>query len=107
MSGQSRSGSVLLLECYRQQLLAAKGAHAQGVHTSSHMQKNSIEVGRFYVSPMTLPDPDGQFVASVSIRSGQGAASTDRIWRFEPRFGSADAALRFAQHEGIAWALRH
>lgn len=71
------------------------------------MHKNSIEVGRFSVSPMTLPDPDGQFVASVSIRSGQGAASTDRIWRFEPRFGSADAALRFAQSEGVAWALRH
>ncbi|MCH7341774.1 hypothetical protein LZ017_00030 [Pelomonas sp. CA6] len=71
------------------------------------MQRNSIEVGRFSVSPMTKTDTDGRFVASVSIRSGTGAASTDRVWRFEPRFSNAEAALRFAANEGVAWALTH
>ena len=56
---------------------------------------------------MTKTDTDGRFVASVSIRSGTGAASTDRVWRFEPRFSNAEAALRFAANEGVAWALTH
>lgn len=68
------------------------------------MHNNSIEVGRFTVSPMTQPDLDGQYVASVSIRSGQGMASTDRVWRFVHRFPNSDSALRYATSEGVAWA---
>ncbi len=71
------------------------------------MQKNSIEVGRFTVSPMTQTDTDGRFVASVSIRSGTGTATTDRVWRFVQRFPNPESALRFAANEGVAWATRH
>lgn len=71
------------------------------------MQKNSIEVGRFTVSPMTQTDADGRFVASVSIRSGNGTATTDRVWRFVQRFSNQESALRFATNEGVAWATRH
>ncbi|MBH9553656.1 hypothetical protein [Inhella gelatinilytica] len=71
------------------------------------MKNNSIEVGRFFVSPMIKRDVDGQFVASVSIRSGQGRATTDRVTRFEPRFACAQSALRFAVDRGIAWARLH
>jgi len=71
------------------------------------MHNNSIEVGRFLVSPMTQPDADGSFSASVSIRSGKGMASVDRIMRFTPTFTHPDAALRYATDEGMAWALRH
>ncbi|PZP27425.1 MAG: hypothetical protein DI603_21775 [Roseateles depolymerans] len=71
------------------------------------MQKNSIEVGRFTVSPMTQTDADGQFVASVSIRSGKGTATTDRVWRFVQRFTSRESALSYAANEGVAWAHRH
>jgi hypothetical protein len=71
------------------------------------MQNKSIEVGRFLVSPMTNPDTDGQYVASVSIRSGQGMASVDRVMRFTPIFASRRAALRYATAEGRAWALQH
>lgn len=67
----------------------------------------SIEVGRFLVSPMTSPDTDGSFVASVSIRSGKGMASVDRVMRFTPRFASPKAALVYAAAEGKAWALQH
>lgn len=76
-------------------------------HTSSHMQNNSIEVGRFTVSPMTQSDADGRFVASVSIRSGKGMATTDRVWRFIQRFSSPESALRYAADEGVAWANQH
>ncbi len=68
------------------------------------MQNNqSIEVGRYLVSPMTKPHADGGYAASVSIRSGRGQASHDRVMRFAPRFNSPRAALRYATVEGLAW----
>lgn len=69
--------------------------------------KNSIEVGRYLVSPMTKPLADGGFSAAVSIRSGQGMASHDRVMRFVLRFESPRAALRYAKAEGLAWVLAH
>ncbi|MDH0865479.1 hypothetical protein N5D62_13240 [Mitsuaria sp. GD03876] len=71
------------------------------------MRSKSIEVGRFLVSPMTKPHADGGFAAVVSIRSGQGMTSTDRVMRFVPAFLSRRAALRYAATEGTAWALSH
>jgi hypothetical protein len=71
------------------------------------MQNNSIEVGRFLVSPMTNPDSDGGFVASVSIRSGRGMASVDRVMRFKPTFACQSAALHYAVAQGTSWALQH
>ncbi len=71
------------------------------------MHNKSIEVGRFLVSPMIHSDADGSFAALVSIRSGKGMASVDRVMRFTPSFTSPHAALRYAADEGMAWALRH
>ncbi|MDN3922575.1 hypothetical protein [Roseateles violae] len=71
------------------------------------MQKNSIEVGKYLVSPMTKPQDDGSFAASVSIRSGRGMASHDRVMRFTPSFQSHRAAIRYATAEGLAWARAH
>jgi len=68
------------------------------------MKKNSIEVGRYRVSPMTTPHAEGGFAASVSIQSGRGSASIDRVWRFVPRFTTSRAALRYAAREGAIWA---
>jgi hypothetical protein len=56
------------------------------------------------VSPLIQRLDDGQFAASVSIRSGSGRAACDRVLRFAPRFGSARAARRYATHHGMAWA---
>ena len=71
------------------------------------MQNKSIEVGRFLVSPMTFPGSDGLFAASVSIRSGRGMASLDRVMRFKPSFPTPGAALSYAAAQGIAWAEQH
>ncbi|MDM4767771.1 hypothetical protein [Pelomonas sp. SE-A7] len=71
------------------------------------MQYKSIEVGRYLVSPMSKPTGDGGYTASVSIRSGQGQASHDRVLRFVPRFESRRAALRYAVREGQDWAQTH
>ncbi|WP_371816389.1 hypothetical protein [Roseateles sp. DAIF2] len=56
---------------------------------------------------MTKPHAEGGFAASVSIRSGQGMASHDRVLRFVPRFDSRRAALRYATDEGLAWVRAH
>lgn len=67
------------------------------------MQNKSIEVGRYLVSPFTKPHTDGGFAASVSIRSGRGMASHDRVLRFTPRFAMARDALAYATREGLDW----
>ncbi|RZJ11692.1 MAG: hypothetical protein EOP39_05625 [Rubrivivax sp.] len=67
----------------------------------------NIEVGRYVVSPMTQNRCGGGFDAVVSIRSGQGMSSVDRVMRFVPRFDSQQAALRYARAEGLAWAHCH
>lgn len=60
-------------------------------------------VGRFLVSPLAKLLDNGRFGASVSIRSGSGSASTDRVMRFIGQFDSADAAQRYAHHQGLIW----
>jgi hypothetical protein len=69
--------------------------------------KNNIAVGRYRVSPMAQPRGDGAFDALVSIRSGQGMASVDRVMQFTPSFTNPKAALRYAKAEGLAWARCH
>ncbi|WP_422011516.1 hypothetical protein [Roseateles sp.] len=71
------------------------------------LNNNNIEVGRFVVSPMTQPRDGGGFTASVSIRSGRGMASVDRVMWFTPEFRSPQAALHYARSEGLAWARCH
>ena len=71
------------------------------------MKNKNIEVGRFLVSPMVQPRDGGGFDALVSIRSGRGMASVDRVMRFTPEFPNTRAALRYARTEGLAWARSH
>ena len=70
------------------------------------MHNKSIEVGRYLVSPMTKPLTDGGFTAAVSIRSGNGQASHDRVMRFAPTFDTAHQALCFAAAQGQLQADR-
>jgi len=56
---------------------------------------------------MTSPDREGLFVASVSIRSGKGMASVDRVMRFKASFATPGAALSYAASEGRSWAEQH
>jgi hypothetical protein len=62
-----------------------------------------LQVGKYLVSPLTRSLPDGRFSAGVSIRSGRGSNTTDRIMRFIPSFLSAAAADRYATAEGLRW----
>ncbi len=41
-------------------------------------------------------------MASVSIRSGRGSMTHDRVMRFVPEFDSQDQAARFAVEQALA-----
>lgn len=64
-------------------------------------------VGKYLVSPLSRLTDAGDYSASISLRSGRGMASHDRVFRLLPRFASHHAALRYAAREGRAMALQH
>lgn len=70
--------------------------------------EKAFSVGKYLVSPSTHTTDSGLFTASVSIRSGRGTGTHDRIYRFVPEFAERDCALRYAVNEGHRWlAQRH
>jgi len=65
-------------------------------------------VGKYLVSPLTRLLDDGLYAASVSIRSGSGSGTHDRVLRLEPRFADHCSAVHYATTEGLRWIdLRH
>lgn len=59
--------------------------------------------GRCRLSPLSRRLDDGAFSASVSIRRGQGSASTDRVVRLAPRFDSEGDAMAYARQQATTW----
>jgi len=56
------------------------------------------------VSPLTRRTACGLHVAAaVSIRTGRGSMTHDRVFRFVPIFDSHDEAARFAIEQALAW----
>lgn len=64
------------------------------------MSLHSLSVGRFLLSAVTRRTDSGQFAASLSIRSGSGTGTHDRVFRFIPLFPSRRAAQRYALAQG-------
>lgn len=58
------------------------------------------------MSPLSRPIPGGRFNAALSIRSGAGSMTHDRVLRFEPAFDTHDQATRFATDQALAWLGR-
>ncbi len=68
-------------------------------------QEPSFTIGKYRISPLTRLDaPEASFEATVSIRSGLGRESHDRVYRFLPRFASRAAAHHYAAREGAKLA---
>ena len=67
-------------------------------------QEAATTIGKYRIAAMPARLGAGQFCAQVSIASGQGQASTDRVMRFTPVFPSQDAAAQYALEQGIGWA---
>ncbi|MFM2208825.1 MAG: hypothetical protein RIQ96_468 [Pseudomonadota bacterium] len=63
--------------------------------------------GKHLISPLSRLDETGRHRASVSIRSGQGSATHDRVMRFALPFESRDSALRYAAEQGLLWLQQH
>lgn len=60
-------------------------------------------MGRYVLSSMTQRTDTGHFAAALSIRSGTGSASHDRVFRFTPLFSTHRAASRYAMAQGLEY----
>ena len=60
-------------------------------------------MGKYRIAACPRPLGSGRFAAQVSIASGRGSASTDRVMRFVDDFPTIDAAARYAIAQGIDW----
>jgi len=63
----------------------------------------TFSVGKYLVSPLTRLTDAGNYAASVSIRSGNGSGTHDRVFRFAQRFATSECASRYAIEQGIGW----
>lgn len=62
-----------------------------------------ITVGKYLISPLTKALENNWFACSVSIQSGSGAATTDRVLRLTRLFRDRLAAAEYAVQEGLHW----
>ena len=67
------------------------------------IKETPITMGKYRIAACPRQLPCGQFAAQVSIASGRGSASTDRVMRFRDAFASHEAASRYAIAQGIDW----
>ncbi|MDH4061245.1 MAG: hypothetical protein OEU94_10575 [Aquincola sp.] len=67
------------------------------------IREKTFSVGKYLVSPLTRLTPTGAYAPSVSIRSGQGRATHDRVFRFVVRFPTREGASRYAAEQGLLW----
>ncbi len=73
------------------------------IHPCLHQ---SILMGKYRIQPCSRALPHGAFGAQVSVASGRGSASTDRVMRFVPEFATPAAASQYALDEGVLWVER-
>jgi hypothetical protein len=64
--------------------------------TMTTTREKTFSVGKYLVSPLITLTDAGNYAASVSIRSGRGNATHDRVLRFAARFATRDGARRYA-----------
>jgi hypothetical protein len=62
-----------------------------------------IAVGKYLVSPLAKQQAEGRYAASVSIRSGRGSGTHDRVLRFSTLFDDAAAAVHYATEHALGW----
>ena len=62
-----------------------------------------VTMGKYRIAACPHPLTSGRFGAQVSIASGSGSASTDRVMRFSDDFLTHDAAAHYALAQGIDW----
>jgi len=73
------------------------------IHNNNSFSLSPVTIGKYRIAACPRPLVSGRFVAQVSIASGRGSASTDRVMRFHDDFPSFDAAASYAMAQGINW----
>jgi hypothetical protein len=68
-----------------------------------NIDHTNIAVGKYLVSPLAKPQGEGLYAASVSIRSGRGSGTYDRVLRFSELFDSAAGAVHYATEHALGW----
>ena len=71
--------------------------------TATMNPKDNITVGKYLISPLTTLLENGWYACSVSIRSGSGSGTHDRVLRLTRLFQTKLAAVRYATAEGLQW----
>ncbi len=66
-------------------------------------QVSPITMGKYRIAACPRPLDCGRFAAQVSIASGSGRGTTDRVMRFHDLFPTRDAAAHYAMAQGIVW----
>jgi hypothetical protein len=67
------------------------------------LHEKTFSIGKYLVSPLTKLTESGTYAPSVSIRSGRGPATHDRVLRFDARFETREGARRYAVEQGLGW----
>ena len=70
---------------------------------SNNTPPTQLAVGKYLVSPLAKPQGEGRYAASVSIRSGKGSGTYDRVMRFSGLFDNAATALQYATEHALGW----
>ncbi len=65
--------------------------------------EQAFPVGKYLVSPLTRLNEAGRYIASLSIRSGSGRGTHDRVFRFVPEFSTHEGAVEYAIDQGHQW----
>ena len=65
--------------------------------------KDNITVGKYLISPLPKQLDNGWWATSVSIRSGAGSGTHDRVLRLTRLFRDKLAAAEYAIAEGLQW----
>jgi hypothetical protein len=71
--------------------------------TTTTSSTSPITMGKYRIAACPRPLEGGRFAALVSIASGSGRGTTDRVMRFHDHFPSHDAAAHYALAQGIVW----
>ena len=70
---------------------------------SSYSLSTPITIGKYRIAAVPRPLDGGRFAAQVSIASGTGSATTDRVMRFTDDFPTLAMAASYAMAQGIDW----
>ena len=68
-----------------------------------NVSTHNVTSGKYLISPLVKPLENGWYAASVSIRSGSGTGTHDRVLRLTRLFKSKLAAVQYAIGEGLQW----